>query len=146
MPQHKCQKLWNKEVEKLNNKMLARIKDKVLIFEAINVHPIIKNFQPPIGSKGNIKDTPFLKRLVLKKGARVQLTYNIDGLDCLTNGTCGEVINFVENASGQIESIMIKFDEAHQGEQKRSAEPKLSALSFNAISISSVFQARMSSF
>ena len=65
---------------------------------------------------------------MLKKGARVQLTYNIDTLDCLTNGTCGEVINFVENASGQIESIMIKFDEAHQGEQKRSAEPKLSAL------------------
>ena len=118
----------NKEVEKLNNKMLARIKDKALIFEAINVHPIIKNFQPPIGSKGNIKDTPFLKRLVLKKGARVQLTYNIETMDCLTNGTCGEVINFIANASGQIESIMVKFDEAHQGEQKRLAEKNLSAL------------------
>merc|ERR1712105_333749 len=54
----------NKEVEKLNIKMLARIKDKAMVFEAVNIHPIIKNFQPPIGGKGNIKDTPFLKQLV----------------------------------------------------------------------------------
>ena len=34
----------------------------------------------------------------------------------------------MENVSGQIENIMVKFDEAHQGEQKRAAESKLSSL------------------
>ena len=40
----------NKEVEKLNTKMLNEIKETALVFESINVHPIIKNFQPPIGN------------------------------------------------------------------------------------------------
>ena len=118
----------NKEVEKLNTKMLSELKEKAVIFEAINVHPIIKNFKPPIGNKGNVKDTPFLKTLILKKGARVQLTYNIDTSDCLTNGTCGVVVDFVENVASQIETIMIKFDEEQHGEQKRAAETKLSSL------------------
>ena len=108
----------NKEVEKLNRKMLNAIEGKALSFEAINVHPIIKKFKPRIGNKGNVKDTPFLQMLVLKKGVRVQLTYNIDTMDCLTNGTCGVVVDFMENASSQIEHIMIRFDEPHQGEQK----------------------------
>ena len=100
----------NKEVAKLNSKMLNEIQEKAIVFEAINVHPIIKNFHPPIGNKGNISDTPFLKTLILKKGARVQLTYNIDTLDCLTNGACGVVYSLFPNCIllevSQMESFM----------------------------------------
>ena len=58
----------NKEVGKLNSRMLCNIKEKAIAFEAINVHPIIKNFKPPIDKKGNVRNTPFLTKLVLKKG------------------------------------------------------------------------------
>ena len=65
---------------------------------------------------------------MLKRGAKVQLTFNIDTADCLTNGTFGEVVDFVRNAAGIIDHIMVKFTEIHQGEQRRAAELKLTAL------------------
>merc|ERR1711954_194762 len=112
----------------LNMKQLAVIKGEAVIFEATNVHPVIKNFKPPLGNNGNVKDTPFLQKLILKKGARVQLTFNIDTKDCLTNGTFGVVVDFLKRTSNTIDTIMIKFDEDHQGEQKRASESKLTAL------------------
>ena len=118
----------NKPVNMLNLKQLAVIKGEAVIFEATNVHPVIKNFKPPLGNNGNVKDTPFLQKLILKKGARVQLTFNIDTKDCLTNGTFGVVVDFLKRTSNTIDTIMIKFDEDHQGEQKRAAESKLTAL------------------
>ena len=108
-------------------KRLQEIKSETMIFEALNFHSTIKNYKPPIGNKGNVKDTPFLQILQLKIGARIQLTYNIDTLDCLTNGTRGEVIDFVMNNAGHVETIMIKFDEMHQGKQKRERESNLSS-------------------
>ena len=118
----------NKEVEKLNIQSLKEIKGETMLFEAINVHPTIKNFKPPMGNKGNVKDTPFLQTLQLKKGARIQLTYNIDTLDCLTNGTRGEVVDFIRNKLGHVDKIMIKFDELHQGRQKRETECQLTSM------------------
>ena len=48
-----------------------------------------------------------------------QRTYNIDVVDCLTNGARGEIIDFVKDNTGNVLKIMIKFDELCQGEQKR---------------------------
>ena len=72
-------------------------------------------------------NTPFLETLQIKKKARVQLTYNIDTLDCLTNGSRGEVVDFVRKTDGYVEKIMVKFDETHQGLQKRTEHPQLTA-------------------
>ena len=92
--------------------------------EAVNIHPTIKNFQPPLGKKGEIRNTPFQQTLEIKK-ARIQLTYNIDTIDCLTNGTRGEVVDVVKNAEGHVVNIMVKFDEEHQGRQKRIKQQNL---------------------
>ena len=51
----------NKSVEILNIKRLNELKEELVMFEAINMHSTIKNFKPPIGNKGNVKDTPFCK-------------------------------------------------------------------------------------
>ena len=118
----------NKNVEMLNAKRLNEIQEDLIVFEAVNMHSTIKNFKPPIGNKGNVKDTPFLQTLKLKIGARVMLTYNIDTLDCLTNGTRGMLVGFHKNKAGVIVQIMIKFDEEHQGKYKRDSHSKLSAL------------------
>ena len=119
----------NNEVMKLNNKRLEELEEGAVIFEAINVHSTINNFKPPIDKKkGTVKDTPFQQTLKLKKGARIQLTYNIDTADCLTNGTRGAVTEFVKNSNGLVEKIMIKFDEVHQGQQKREREHQLCSM------------------
>ena len=56
------------------------------------------------------------------------LTYNIDTLDCLTNGTRGEVVGCYKNKNGVILKIMVKFDKEHQGKYKRDSDPKLSSI------------------
>ena len=116
----------NKIVSDFNSKRLKMILAEEQNFEAVNMHPTIKNYKPLIDNKGMVKGTPLLQSLNLKVGSRVMLTYNIDTLDCLTNGTRGEVIGFVRNERGKILSIMIKFDEKHQGERKRESCPKIS--------------------
>ena len=47
------------------------------------------------------------------------LTYNIDVMDCLTNGARGEIVAFVRSKAGIIEKVIIKFDDECQGEQRR---------------------------
>ena len=43
------------------------------------------------------------------------LTYNIDVMDCLTNGARGEIVAFVRSKAGIIEKVIIKFDDECQG-------------------------------
>ena len=68
----------NKGVNKLNLKRLNEINSEIIEIEAINLHPTIKEFSPPISKKGTVKDTPFQQTLKLKISAKVMLTFNID--------------------------------------------------------------------
>ena len=116
----------NKAVNKLNNFKLNELKEEKVVIEAINTHSTIQNFKPTVDKdKLTVKDTPFLQTLELKKGARVQLTYNIDTLDCLTNGARGYVVDFLRNGVGIVDKIMIRFEESHQGKQKQESQPDL---------------------
>ena len=112
----------NVHVNKLNEKGLNEIASEQITINAINIHPTIKDFKAHVNSKGNVgterNSTPFKQVLNLKKGARVMLTYNIDVVDCLTNGARGEIIDFVMDKTKNVHKIMIKFDELCQGEQK----------------------------
>ena len=78
------------EVNKFNTLVLNSTSSELVTIEAINIHPTIKNFKAHVNSKGNVgtekNETPFKQTLELKVGAKVMLTYNIDVLDCLTNG------------------------------------------------------------
>ena len=57
----------------------------------------MKNFKPPISKTGAISNTPFQAKLVLKIGAKIMLTYNINTADGLVNGSRGEVIGLIRN-------------------------------------------------
>ena len=118
----------NVEVGKHNRRRLNDIKEELITIEAVNVHPTIKNYKPLLGKKGEVRNTPFLQTLQVKKTARIQLTYNIDTLDCLTNGARGEVVDFVKNTAGHVEKVMVKFDEVHQGKQRQDSQAQLTSL------------------
>ena len=47
------------------------------------------------------------------------LIHNIDVLDGLSNGTRGELVAVIKNSKGQVDKLIIKFDEEYQGFQKR---------------------------
>ena len=121
----------NVDVNKLNERGLNEINSELIAVEAITIHPTIKNFKPPVNSKGNIgterNSSPFKAVLNLKIGARVMLTYNIDVLDCLTNGARGEIVEFLKDKSGYVHKVIIRFDEICQGEQKRNADKRILA-------------------
>ena len=119
----------NAEVNKFNTLVLNSTSSELVTIEAINIHPTIKNFKAHVNSKGNVgtekNETPFKQTLELKVGAKVMLTYNIDVLDCLTNGSRGEIIVFGKNDNGSIEKIIIRFDEDCQGYEKRKSDREI---------------------
>ena len=118
----------NAEVNKFNDTGLNQLNTDLVIAEAINIHPTIKNFKPHVNSKGNIgtekNETPFRQTLKMKIKARIMLTYNIDVSDGLTNGTRGKIVAFENNSNGNLEMIIILFDETYQGEDRRKGDQK----------------------
>ena len=90
----------NLKVDQMNNKRLKALKGEETKISAICIHKTIKNFRPWVNPNGNIGTTPFQKELRLKIGAKVMLTYNVDVVDGLTNGTRGELIGIVEDDKG----------------------------------------------
>ena len=47
------------------------------------------------------------------------LTYNLDVCDSLTNGSQGQVIDFIYHKSGKIRFILVRFDENESGRERR---------------------------
>merc|ERR1712101_102799 len=74
---------------------------------------------PKVDSSGMIHNTQIPFEVKLKIGARVMLTYNIDVVDSLVNGSMGEVVGFIKAANNSIKYIMIEFDNEQSGENKR---------------------------
>ena len=116
----------NMEVNKLNDAGLNKLKTDLITSEAVNFHSTIKNFKPNVNKKGNIgtekNETPFRQTLHMKVGAKVMLTFNVDVLDGLTNGSRGEIVGFEMKKSEYIEKVIIKFDDEWQGRQKRECD------------------------
>ena len=69
----------------------------------------MKDFKPPISKTGAISNTPFQAKLVLKVGAKIMLTYNVNTADGLVNGSRGEVLGVIQNESQEVTKVVIKF-------------------------------------
>ena len=124
--------LWlfgkNKPVDDMNTIRLLKIKGEELIkIKAKCFHATIKDFKPPLGKTGTIKDTPFQAELRLKIGAKIMLTYNVATADGLTNGSRGTLIGTVRNEENDIMSLVIKFENPVHGQMKRDLNPGLNA-------------------
>ena len=70
--------------------------------------------------------TAFLQQLKVKIGAKVMLIHNIAVLDCLSNGTRGELVDVIKDSKGNPHRLMIRFDEECQGAERRQNYPGLS--------------------
>ena len=107
----------NAGVNRWNKKGLGEISGDLIEIEAINIHPTIKNFKPPISEKkGTVKDTPFLQTLQLKISAKIMLTFNINTIDGLTNGARGMLVDVVKLDDGSVSKLIIQFEDPSVGQ------------------------------
>ena len=108
----------NEDVVIHNNKMLKSIKSPEVIIPAIK-YPI-KGYTYSVKKETNIIDDTNLKDiLAVKIGARISLTVNIATLDELVNGSSGTIIDFTRNKKGNVDAIIVEFDQATAGQQFR---------------------------
>ena len=108
----------NKPKNEQNNLELNQLQTPMVTLKATHVHAFIKNFKPIIKDDGSVHTTPFLDQLNLKVGARVMLTYNIDTVDGLTNGTMGHVVDYIYE-NGKVTHVLVKFDDPEDGKELR---------------------------
>ena len=109
----------NKEVNRINEERLACINEAEVVSESINKGSNQKAFQPKTDPSGAVKGTPLQKTLKLKIGAKVMLTYNINTVDCLTNGAFGEVLGFEYNTMGGLKGVHVHFFNPDCGKETR---------------------------
>ena len=123
--------LWlfgkNKPVDDINTKRLLKIKGHEIKIKAKCFHNTMKDFKPPIGKSGTVKETPFQAKLQLKIGAKVMLTYNVDTADGLTNGSRGTLIGVIQNEEGEVTRLIVKFENPAHGQMRRDSTPGLAA-------------------
>ena len=106
------------DVKEINDQKLSEIDSELHELKALVIHPTQENYKPAI-KKGFIFDSPFLDVLHIKEGARVMLTVNISLHDGLTNGSTGTVSRINKNQNGNVDYILVKFDDEKSGRKKR---------------------------
>ena len=116
----------NEHVAKYNNHKMELLEGKPYKSEA--KHSNNPGWKESIKKKsGQIGDTQFQQKIILKVGARVMLIYNVRTNDGLTNGACGELVA-VETSKDNcenIETLIISFDQVNAGKQLRSENPRV---------------------
>ena len=109
----------NKDVKSHNEKMLAKLDTELVVIEAV-ISKLPGGRKPTVNkSKGTIGNTEFLETLEVRVGARVICIFNVDIMDDLVNGQCGAVIGIEKGRNGQVQYIVVKFDDESCGKRRR---------------------------
>ena len=110
----------NAAVQNYNRKELDKLNSEEVVSDALKILP--EGVNEHIDKSGRILSTPFLNKLILKIGARIMLTYNIDTKDGLTNGTFGTVHSFEKDADGALTTVYVIFDKKTDGSALRQSK------------------------
>ena len=106
----------NLEVDNHNARRLNSLKTDLVEIEARGMYP--KGYRPVIDANGMIENTPFQKKLCLKIGARVMVTFNVSLSDSLVNGVLGTILDFVYDDQSMLKAVIIVFDNEEVGQMQ----------------------------
>ena len=109
----------NKDVYKYNNNMLRKIKSNEIEITAKYDIPKGSNFEPSVNDWGIVGDSNFSATLKVKLGARVMMIFNVCINDLLVNGALGTIVGFEFNAWGDVEAVVVAFDNEEAGQLQR---------------------------
>ena len=115
----------NKEVKDLNDLMMGKLSTHLVSIPSIKALP--KGYRPYIHPDTNVVDTTqFHDILEVKVGVKCMLVFNINLLDGLVNGSTGILVRIEYNKHGNVECLVIKFDDDDSGEEQRKTYPQIS--------------------
>ena len=115
---------YREHVKNHNETLLNSLPNGIIEVEAIQAKPKgCKSLLNP--KKGTIGQTNFFEKLQFKIGARCSMVFNINLMDDLYNGACGTIIG-VEHKGGQVDCIIVQFDDPKCGKEQRLKYPELS--------------------
>ena len=109
----------NRIVQSVNEKRISELPGELFEVEAEVSSRTRGKYKPKIDKSGQVKNTPLQKILKLKKNARIMLTMNLDVCDSLANGALGKVVDFVKKTNGELQYILVKFDNEDVGKEYR---------------------------
>ena len=75
-----------------------------------------------IQADGRVGKTGTIDKLVIKEGAKIVMIWNVKTTDSRTNGQTGNVIAIVKNNKGEVEYLVVKFNQERAGQQKRNED------------------------
>ena len=107
----------NEEVNHHNEKMLNNLNSDLVKVSASGIYP--RGYKLQFDPNGFVESTPFMKELCLKKGSRIMLTFNVNLVDSLVNGSLGTVLDFVYDNNSKLKAVIIRFDDPEAGKMQR---------------------------
>ena len=99
----------NKEVNEMNDQILNKMPGEIFEVEAIVHHSTLKHYEPMVKNTGFIVDTSLMKLLRFKINSKVLLTFNINVVDGMCNGSFCKIVGTKTNNQGTVIEIHVQF-------------------------------------
>ena len=117
----------NKEVNEMNDQILRKMSGELFEVEAIVHHSTIRDYDPMVKNTGFIVDTTLMKTFRFKINSKVLLTYNINVVDGLCNGSFCKIVGTKTTEQGKIIEIHVQFLNPSHGVEASREHPHLEA-------------------
>ena len=117
----------NKEVNFMNEDILRKMPGEEFVVEAEVHHKTNSEFEAKVMNTGYIVNTSLMKTLKFKINSKVILTYNINVVDGLCNGTFCKIVGIKQNQQGKLFEIHVQFLNPSNGLETSKEHPDLAA-------------------
>ena len=110
----------------MNDIYIKNLPGPMITATAYHHHNLNKKFKPRLDPVDDtVAETGFVNELKIKIGAQIMLIYNVNTLDGLTNGQLGVVKHVIKDKNGNLDKIIIKFNNPKAGKENRDKFKKI---------------------
>ena len=115
----------NKEVNEMNDQILNKMPGEIFEVGAIVHHSKLKHYEPMVKNTGFIVDTSLMKLLRFKINSKFLLTFNINVVDGMCNGSFCKIVGTKRNNQGTVIEIHVQFLNPSHGVETSTAGIKV---------------------